>query len=70
MSDTHYEAPTLIRRGEGFAELYEDSGIPPAKAPRAKENVKFKTAGSQFDDDDLAAIREFDRARSGGFVHG
>jgi hypothetical protein len=69
-SDTNSKKPVTIHRFPGFAELYEDTGIPEAKAPRSKENVKFRTAIEQFDDDDLRAIREYDRARSGGIVNG
>jgi hypothetical protein len=58
---------TLIRRTDGFADLYADSGIPEPEAPRIKKSVKFKVAVEQFTDDDLRAIREYDRARHGGF---
>lgn len=65
--DIHYEPPTFIRRFPGFYDLYADSGVPVAVAPRKHVTVKFKTAGNQIEASD---IRQFDRDRSGGFVRG
>jgi hypothetical protein len=69
-SESAYERPVIIHKTDGFTKLYADTGIPEAKAPRHRDTVKFKIAIEQFDDDDLAAIREYDRARSGGMVNG
>ena len=68
--DTHYVAPVLIRRVPGFDELYADTGIPAAEAPKHRTKAKFKAAVEQMDSADLSAIRAFDRERSGGFVNG
>ena len=70
MADDSYTPHRLIRKVDGFDELYADTGIPEAKAPRHRNMVKFRVAVEQFDDADLAAIREYDRAKYGGFVNG
>lgn len=67
MSDDYYKQ---IPRGPEFDDLYADSGTPPAEAPRHRSKLKFRTAVEQFDDIDLQAIREYDRAKYGGFVNG
>ena len=69
-SNDRYDWPSQIRKVDGFADLYADTGIPEAKAPRNRDTVKFRVAVEQFDDEDLAAIREYDRAKYGGFVGG
>jgi len=68
-NDIHYRSPVFITRIPGFAELYADSGTPEVEAPKSKQNIKFKEAVDQMDDIDLAAIREYDRARSGGITN-
>lgn len=68
--ESESERPVVIRKIDGFAELYADTGIPEATPPRHRDMLKFREAVEQFDDDDLSAIREYDRARSGGYVNG
>lgn len=67
-SDVRLESPVIITRFPGFTDLYADSGVPEPEAPKSKENLKFRAAVDQMDDLDLAAIREYDRARYGGIV--
>ena len=70
MADEGYAPHRLIRKIDGFADLYADTGIPETNAPRHRDKMKFRVAVEQFDDADLAAIREYDRAKYGGFVNG
>lgn len=65
-----YTAPITIVRRSNFEDLYADTGIVVPQAPGLKNTVKFNDAVTQYDDDDLAQIRAYDRARSGGFVNG
>lgn len=69
-AESYSESPVIIQRFSGFAELYADSGVPEVEAPKSKKDVKFKTAIDQMDDLDLAAVREYDRARYGGIING
>jgi hypothetical protein len=69
-SNERYDWPAQIRKIEGFADLYSDTSIPAAKAPRHRSMLNFKVAVEQFDDNDMQAIREYDRAKYGGFVNG
>jgi hypothetical protein len=60
-------SPVTIHRFPGFAELYADTGIPEVEAPKAKEKLRFTAAVYDMDDTDLHNIREYDRAKYGGF---
>jgi len=67
----YYEHRQLIRRGEGFADLYADTGdSAEVKAPNSTSKVKFNAAIEQIGDEELSDIRAFDRSRSGGYVNG
>ncbi|MGH7239210.1 MAG: hypothetical protein ACREHG_03980 [Candidatus Saccharimonadales bacterium] len=67
MASSNYFDIVSIRRGEGFKELYADTGL------TAVEDIPAPNSGESEDDMGewtFRAIKEYDRKRSGGIVGG